>query len=89
MLVLARKLNEKIIVGDNVEIAVLEIKGDQIKLGIQAPDSVKVYRYEVYQAIQEENRAAAKSAGGALPALPGLPVLPPKTAKPGQSPKGQ
>ena len=79
MLVLARKLNEKIIVGDNVEIAVLEIKGDQIKLGINAPSSVKVYRYEVYQAIQEENRVAARSTGLTLPTLPAMPF---KAVKP-------
>lgn len=71
MLVLARKLNEKIIIGDNIEISLVEIKGDQIKLGISAPASVKVYRYEVYQAIQDENRAAARSAPAA-----GLPQLP-------------
>lgn len=70
MLVLARKINEKIVVGDNIEISVVEIKGDQIKLGIQAPPTVKVYRYEVYQAIQEENKAAARSAGAGLPQLP-------------------
>jgi carbon storage regulator len=86
MLVLARKLNERIIVGDNVEIAILEIKGDQVKLGIKAPDSVKVYRFEVYQSIQEENRAAARSAGGVV-SLPSLPLRPAagKPAQPGSS----
>ena len=73
MLVLARKLNEKIIIGDNIEISLVEIKGDQVKLGIQAPASVKVYRYEVYQAIQDENRAAARSAPAS--GLPTLPVI--------------
>jgi carbon storage regulator len=77
MLVLARKLNEKIIISDSVEISVLEIKGDQVKLGIKAPPNVKVYRHEVYQAIQEENRAAAQSAAAvALPSLTGLKPLP-------------
>lgn len=71
MLILARKLNESIFVGDAVEITVLEIKGDQVKLGIKAPSTVKVYRQEVYAAIQEENRQAARSSVK-LPQLPGL-----------------
>ena len=49
-------------IGDQVEISVVDIKGDQVKLGINAPSSVKVYRREVYRAIQEENRAAARAA---------------------------
>ena len=49
MLVLARKLDQRIMIGDNVEISVVEIKGDTVKLGIAAPRSVKVYRYEVYE----------------------------------------
>lgn len=74
MLILARRLNETIVIGDTIRISVVDIKGDQIKLGIEAPGNVKVYRQEVYDAIQEENREAAKSAsarpvGGALPSL--------------------
>ncbi len=72
MLVLARKLNESIFVGDSVQISIIEIKGDQVKLGITAPASVKVYRQEVYTAIQEENRQAARSSLVKLPLLPGL-----------------
>jgi carbon storage regulator len=72
MLILARKLNETIFIGDSVEITILEIKGDQVKLGIKAPANVKVYRQEVYQAIQEENRVAAQSLTVKLPQLPGL-----------------
>jgi len=62
MLILSRKLNEKIIIGDGVVVSIIEIHGDQVKLGIDAPKTVKVYRQEVYNAIQEENRQAAKSA---------------------------
>lgn len=62
MLILARKLNERIVIGDDIEISVVEIKGDQVKLGVNAPRDVKVYRHEVYEAIQEENRKAAESA---------------------------
>ena len=61
MLILSRKLNERIIIGDDIEISVVEIKGDHIKLGIHAPRSVKVYRHEVYQAIQAENQAASRA----------------------------
>lgn len=59
MLVLTRKANESIMIGDEIEVTVVEIQGDQIRIGIQAPRSMRVYRREVYQAIQEENRQAA------------------------------
>ena len=71
MLILSRKLNERIIIGDEIEISVVEIKGDHVKLGIHAPRSVKVYRHEVYQAIQQENQAAA-NAPSDLGSLAGL-----------------
>jgi carbon storage regulator len=69
MLILARRIGESIMVGDQVEISVVDIKGDQVKLGIKAPTQVKVYRREVYAAIQEENRAAASASPGNLPVL--------------------
>ena len=69
MLILARKVNESIIIGDQIVLSVVDIKGDQVKLGIQAPRNVKVYRQEVYEAIQEENRAAAMSAKTELPTI--------------------
>jgi len=72
MLVLARKTNESIVIGDSIEISVVEIKGDQVKLGIKAPGSVKVYRREVFEAIQDENLKASKSSV----TLPKLPVFP-------------
>ena len=62
MLILARKVNERIVIGENVQVSIVDIKGDQVKIGIDAPTSVKVYRYEVFEAIQEQNRAAASSA---------------------------
>lgn len=58
MLVLSRKINESIVIGENIEIKVLAIEGEQVKLGIVAPKSVKVHRSEVYDAIQEQNKAA-------------------------------
>ncbi len=63
MLALSRKKNEAIIVNNNVEITVLEIKGDQVKLGISAPKEVPVYRKEVYVQIQEANQAATNAEG--------------------------
>lgn len=68
MLILARRLNEQIVIGDDIRVSVVDIRGDQVKLGIEAPRSVKVYRQEVYDAIQAENVAAAQSVGS-LPEL--------------------
>ncbi len=61
MLVLARKLNESIMIGDEVEVVVIDIKGDQVKLGIRAPKNVTVHRKEIYQEIKQENIAAISS----------------------------
>lgn len=61
MLVLSRKTNESIIIGENIEILVVEIKGDQVKLGINAPKDVSLFRGEIFDAIQKENREAAKT----------------------------
>lgn len=61
MLALTRKKNEAIVVNNNIEITVLEIKGDQIKLGISAPKEVPIYRKEIYVQIQEANKAAMEA----------------------------
>lgn len=58
MLALSRKLNQSIIINDNIEVTVLEIKGDQIKIGIDAPKSVPVYRKEIYTQIKDSNTEA-------------------------------
>ena len=58
MLALSRKQGESIVIGNNIEITVLEAKGDQVKIGISAPKSVPVCRKEIYAQIQEENREA-------------------------------
>lgn len=60
MLALSRKQGESIVIGNNIEITVLEAKGDQVKIGISAPKSVPVYRKEIYAQIQEENREAVR-----------------------------
>lgn len=61
MLVLTRKLGESIAINDDIKIVVLQIKGRQVRLGIEAPRDTKIHREEVYLAIQEQNRAAAES----------------------------
>ena len=58
MLALTRKKGEALVINNNIEITVLEIRGDQIKIGISAPKDVPVYRKEVYSQIQQENQAA-------------------------------
>ena len=62
MLILTRKTNEKIKIGNQITISIIEIHGDQVKIGVEAPREVKVFREEVYEAIQNENRLAATSA---------------------------
>lgn len=61
MLALTRKKGESLIINNNIEITVLEIRGDQIKIGIAAPKEVPIYRKEVYLQIQEENKAALQT----------------------------
>ncbi len=59
MLVLTRKSDEKITIGDDIVVSVLEIRGSQVKLGIEAPKGVAVHRSEIYEKIQDENLSAA------------------------------
>lgn len=61
MLALSRKKDEAIIINDDIEITIIEVKGEQVKLGISAPKSVPIYRKEVYVQIQEANKEAANS----------------------------
>ncbi|KAB0442310.1 MAG: carbon storage regulator CsrA [Lysinibacillus fusiformis] len=61
MLVLSRKKDESIMIGDQIEIKILAVDGDQIKLGIVAPKAVKVHRSEVFEAIQAQNKEALSS----------------------------
>lgn len=60
MLALARKINQSIMIGNDIEITLLEIKGDQVKIGINAPKSVPIYRKEIYMQIQDENKKASE-----------------------------
>lgn len=59
MLALSRKENESIMIGNDIEITILEVKGEQVKIGITAPKSVPIYREEVYAQIKEANKEAA------------------------------
>lgn len=59
MLVLTRKVNQSIIIGGDIEIVVLEVRGEQVRLGIKAPRDVAVHRQEIFEQIQEENQAAS------------------------------
>ncbi len=61
MLALSRKKDEAIVINDDIEVTVIEIKGDQVKLGISAPKAIPIYRKEVYVQIQAANKEAAKS----------------------------
>ncbi|WP_445509072.1 carbon storage regulator CsrA [Rossellomorea marisflavi] len=70
MLVLTRKTGESIQIGDNIEIKVISIQGDQIKLGIEAPKHIDIHRKEVYLSIQEQNTEASKGIQNLLNLLP-------------------
>ncbi len=63
MLALSRKKGEAIVINNNIEVTVLEVKGDQVKIGISAPREVPVYRKEVYAQIQQANEDAVNAEG--------------------------
>ncbi|WP_155591958.1 carbon storage regulator CsrA [Lysinibacillus cavernae] len=66
MLVLSRKKDESIMIGDQIEVKILAVEGEQIKIGIVAPKTVKVHRSEVFEAIQAQNREALSTASNFL-----------------------
>ncbi|MEN6460751.1 MAG: carbon storage regulator CsrA [Syntrophomonas sp.] len=61
MLVLTRKKDETIVIGDDIEITIVDVQGDNVRIGINAPKSVTIYRKEIYEEIQAENRQAAQN----------------------------
>ena len=61
MLVLTRKVNESITIQDNISVSVLEVKGNQVRLGIKAPDDIQIHRTEIYESILAENIRASKT----------------------------
>ena len=69
MLVLSRKPDESIIIGDAIEVKIVEVRGEQVKLGITAPRDISVHRKEIYDAIQKQNADAAKTKNANLDKL--------------------
>lgn len=83
MLVLTRRAGESIVIGNDVTVTVLEVRGDQIRIGIDAPKDVPIHREEVYVQVQHENRGAVASAPGAADMLRGVrPPRPPRRDRP-------
>jgi carbon storage regulator len=70
MLNITRRRGERIVLGDDVFISVLEVSGQTVRLGIEAPRSVRVYREEIWLEVKRENEAAAQAASGPMPDLP-------------------
>ena len=85
MLVLSRKVNQSIMVGDNVRVVVVAVDRDQVKLGIEAPREIAVHRSEIYEEIQRSNRSAA--AAGEAPAEKSATVAPAALQPRKKSPK--
>jgi carbon storage regulator len=67
MLILTRRPGERVVIGDDVLVTVMEISGQTVRLGIAAPGGVPIFREEIWLAVKEENRAAAQADAGALP----------------------
>ncbi|HBB41915.1 MAG TPA: carbon storage regulator [Treponema sp.] len=66
MLILSRKVDEKIKIGNDITLTIIEVRGDMVKIGVEAPKNVKVFRQEVFEAIQAENKAATSVSEEAL-----------------------
>src|ERR1041384_8121237 len=86
MLVLARQRDETMMIGDDIEVTVVDIRGDKVRLGITAPKEISVHRKEVYDAIRRENRAAAQVRPEDLS---GIGKMSPKSPPAGQQPPTQ
>jgi carbon storage regulator len=70
MLIITRRPSEKIMLGDDIVVTVMEISGQTARIGIEAPQAVPVYREEIWEAVKQENEAATRASGDALPKLP-------------------
>lgn len=89
MLVLSRQRDETIMIGDEIEITVVDVRGDKVRLGISAPPRVAVHRKEVYEAIRVENERAAQMTGDALGAEHGVTPIRPGRRGAGTSPSAR
>jgi carbon storage regulator len=77
MLILTRRPGERVVIGEDVLVTVMEVSGQTVRLGISAPQGLPIYREEIWLAVQEENRAAAEAAADALPDGSGEPSAAP------------
>jgi carbon storage regulator len=87
MLVLTRRSSQSIVIGKDIVVTVLEVRGDQVRIGVSAPRDVDVHREEVFLELQETNRAAASPSAEAVEALGQL--LPPAPSQPEQPSQGR
>ena len=87
MLVLTRRSSQSIVIGKDIVVTVLEVRGDQVRIGVSAPRDVDVHREEVFLELQESNRSAASPSAEAVEALGSL--LPPAAGSPEQPPQGR
>ncbi|GBC96459.1 Carbon storage regulator [bacterium HR16] len=69
MLVLTRKVNQSIVIGDEIEVVVLEVRGEQVRIGVRAPRTIAVHRKEIYEQIRQENLNAASVSADDLTSL--------------------
>jgi len=70
MLILTRRPGERVVIGEDVLVTVMAVSGHTVRLGIEAPSGVPIYREEIWLAVREENRAAAEAGANALPSSP-------------------
>ena len=89
MLVLSRQRDETIMIGDDIEVTVVDIRGDKVRLGINAPREISVHRKEVYDAIRRENRAAAQVKPEDVSGVAGKAPAATTTPKPGDATKDE
>jgi carbon storage regulator len=89
MLILARRTGERVVIGDEILVTVMEISGSTVRLGIEAPQGISIFREEIWLAVKEENRAAAEVAVDALPTMDPLPPASAEEPKTTDSSEGQ